>query len=1059
MYEKNISINILAPTLVLALIEEADLILIFSFSKLNRNARFYLGQYARATGKDVRVYDDERLERLILTTPAARAEFSHIPDEKLPELDRFVVSARLSKDPDVEYASDRMVLSGDGREIHLGVRSLFAVDVLVTNAGVNTGPVTGHLRVAADTFDSYRLLNRDIAPADPRVRFEVECGASAFIRLLFRAQREGPRAAPRLIVERDDATAAELSLDRVNVSSVLAVPLIGADAHAARRRFQTTAGARDKPIFYYLHGRSGTGKSRLLRELRDELLARNFGVFSFNGVDEGLTSFDVFLRHLIARLAKLPLLEGIDPPSESVIATAAAKHGTGLLELLYDRSFSPAKNILKCAGVVQSLLASRKAAVLIDNLQYFDDHTILFANEILTASLSGPAGTAVWAFAINEDMTTPDMPAAALAGRLAQLAAEAPDDMVDVPVRGFSGDDRLHYLDEALTLREDGDAEGPSFTRSYPRTARMILDAVESHRPLFLEQALHYAADRGALRLTDGVMYVADIEAFNEALRTLPPTIGTILKKRWDRIGRTLPAGSVRVIEALVVLSAIPLMMSIPLGFTPEDVRLLQSRGLVRISETNEARFHHEQHEQFFAGLFPPPAESRARDLYERIARSPCADSYALETATLRYAAGDFDDHHANALARLLVASDLGKPSQQRSTRTFLEILNVPWSTLAPSLELDAVSSVCQSVKRHHEFAVAAEVFTRSRAVRNARLERYLPAGESWFEFVRHHVNAYFAVHRDGEALPILEEAISSMARFRFESSTAARLAEGKILNRLGVAWKTVHDLDAAVDAIVRSLAIARSLGESALTYKNYVDWGYVYHGLGAENAQLIGRWEDALRIFDESEEMGRPLESERPSAMLHHAAILLLRRDDNAIEVIERGIRLCQRRLTPFHEVKLLLLRVVAELAWNRHAPSPGLMSWIDLAQDRAVTAAAYRSYWTVFYTRARLEGMLGRHAQAIEAFGIALQQLAKVLNDPRMEERYAPFYEDLVITFRSLRQPIAVDILALIRNARIRHTVSSISQMSDAAFDDFLSGYQPTATYHDGRFNLPVP
>jgi len=248
-------------------------------------------------------------------------------------------------------------------------------------------------------------------------------------------------------------------------------------------------------------------------------------------------------------------------------------------------------------------------------------------------------------------------------------------------------------------------------------------------------------------------------------------------------------------------------------------------------------------------------------------------------------------------------------------------------------------------------------------------------------------------------------------------------------------------------------------LGEQVLTYKNYVDWGYVYHGIGAKNEQLIERWQEALRIFDEAEAKGEALESERPSAMLHRAAIQILRRDEKAIRVIEDGVRLSQRRLTPFHEVKLLLLRVVAELAWGVHAPSPTLMSWVDLAQDRAVTAAAYRSYWTVFYTRARLETMLGHHARAIESFGIALEQLAKVLNDPRMEERYAPFYEDLAITMRSLRHPIGSDVHALIRNARIRHEVSSIDAMSDAAFDDFLAGYRPTATYHDGRFNLPVP
>ncbi|HEX2834442.1 MAG TPA: AAA family ATPase [Thermoanaerobaculia bacterium] len=1057
MYEKAISINIISPTLVMAMIDDASLILIFSFSPLNKNARLYLGQYAKATNKDVRVYDEETLEELILTTPDARKEFATIADDEIPVIDRFLASGRISKDPDIDYASTGVLLSGDDRDIHLSIRSTFAVDVLLTNAGIHSDAIRGRIRIEPETFESYRLLNHDLL-VDPTIEFSVGAGASRFERLLFRARRDGKLKPPRIVVERADGTAEELRLDPIVVSSILAVPLVGEAAHNARRRFQETAGARNKPIFYYLHGGSGTGKSRLLLELRDELLARSFSVFSFNGADESLASFDVFIRHLVARLAKLPLLEGIEAPEEKVI-TEASERGVSILELLYAPEFSPAKNIAICLRSVQSLLASRKAAILIDNLQYFDDETIAFLNEIVSAGASSDAKT-VWAFGINDDMTTPEMPASAFAGRLAAHSTEHPEDTIQIVVSGFSDDDRLHYLNEALTLSETLAPDAPSFVAAYPRTARMILDATESHKPLFLEQTLHYAADRGALRLLHGVMYVANIEELDVALASLPPNVRTILARRWERIRTRLSEGALRAIGALSILSVIPLMMGKALGFTNDDARSLESRGLVRITDTNDARFHHEQHERFFTELYGTLDEANARELHDRIEGSGFAPNYPLELATLRYAAHDMDDDDVAAMARLLVVTELSGQARQRSAPLFLEILNGPWHSIDPSLELEAVSSVCQSVKRHRAFATAAESYTRSYEIRKPRLTRYLPAGEAWFEFVRHQVNAYFAVHRDGDALPLLQESVRLLPRFTFSSPLSQRLAHAKLLNRLGVAYKTIHDLDGAVAAIRESLDIASAAGEWVLAYKNYVDWGYIHHGFAAHNDDLIARWSDALRLFDDAETAGRPMESERASAMLHRAAILILQRDPRAMKIIDDGILLSERRLTPFHEIKLLLLRVVAELVWGASRQRlPALLSYVDRAQDRAVTVAAYRSYWTVFYTRALLLLLLEREREALDTFVIALQQLAGVLNDPRMEERYAPFYEDLAISFRRFSRPLDSSVSTLIRNARIRSEALAIATMTDARFADFISTYRPTATYHDGRFNLPVP
>jgi hypothetical protein len=133
--------------------------------------------------------------------------------------------------------------------------------------------------------------------------------------------------------------------------------------------------------------------------------------------------------------------------------------------------------------------------------------------------------------------------------------------------------------------------------------------------------------------------------------------------------------------------------------------------------------------------------------------------------------------------------------------------------------------------------------------------------------------------------------------------------------------------------------------------------------------------------------------------------------------------------------------------------------MRWVDMAEDRAVTTRALRSYWVVFYTRAKLYLISNDRQRAAGCLIAALEQLAKVLTDARMEERYEPFFEDLALQLRLSGRAMSQDEILLIRNARIRRVVESILTMAPPAFDDWMTRYEPTATFDDSRYNLPVP
>jgi len=1054
-YKEPIPINVVSPTLIMALIDNARVILLFSYSRLNKNAHLYLGQFAILTSRTIRVFDDETLEELILQHAQLAKFFPGVGSIELPSVQNIEAHARLSQDPDIEYQAEG-VIDSDNRDIYLSLLSTFSVDVLVQNRGTAMNAVSGVISLDLDDLvERYWLFNQDISQSAPSVSFNLESGESFFQRFYFRARQAGKMAAPRVTVKVDGQEPNVLSLDSINVSSILAVPLIGRKQNAALATFRHRVSGRDKPIFCHLYGRSGTGKSRLLREFRDELLGRGFSIFVFNGENERNSSFDHFVKRLASAISRLPTLDHVVRPTAADIGFETGGSGQALLDLLYCESLRPSSKPADAIRTILSLLASRRVAILVDNMQFLDAHTIELINTAITET-AGTASRNVWVLSLNTEVVTSEMPAANLSSRLRSLAADDPDTFFAESVDGFTYEDARLYLDEALAGVPS--ETGERFTVKYPGTAALIIDRAGT-QPLFLEQTLQHAVDRGGLNRRGGRLVVTDIEEFHYAINTLPGRIRELIAKRWEFVSARLRGESLLLVQSLSELVSMPMTATRSLGIQREDILPLVTLGIVDITESNEVRFHHRQHYLFFASLYQEATLSLVHRLLQLIGTSEYSDQYPFQLVTLRDRAGELSDQDLHAIADIIVKKTIMGAARQRATPLMLEIFNRPNLPVDPGTELRVINTLCQEVKRHVAFENAAAAFEKAYSIRLARRSRYLHHGEDYHRFVHDYANSFFALHRDGEALPLLESSLRDFARFQFSTEAGRLLARGKLLNRLCVALKTIHDLTAAEQTVKKSLEIAESVGDLRLIYKNYIDWGYIYHGFKRHNNDLILKWKAATRIFEQNADTNASLLDERASYLLHSAELQILARDQCTIETIEEGIRYSRRTLTPFHEVKLLLLRVVAELLLGSGADSQSLSRWLDQAEDRAVATRAQRSYWVVFYTRATVAWKAGDHEQSATLFLTALEQLAKILTDPRMEERYEPFFEDLAIHLRLAHQPLPLENLPLIRNARIQRLVQTIVQMPHSVFDDWLSQYVPTATFHDGHFNLPVP
>jgi hypothetical protein len=1055
-YNKPISINIVSPTLIMALIDDASVILLFSYSPINRNARLYLGQFGSLTSKKIRIFDDEILEDLILTQADLGKFFPKLSREKLTSLRSVTSRARLSQDPDIEYQAEN-VADADDKDIYLSLLSTFCVDVLVQNNSINAAPAVGVISLdVVDLADRFWLFNREIPAPDLSVPFTLDSGESFFKRFYFRARRTGKLAAPIIRVGVDGDEPETLRLDPLEVSSILAVPLTGKTQNDALARFRHSVSAIDKPVFCHIHGESGTGKSRLLREFRDDLLGRGFVTFTFNAENERNSSFDHFVKRLTSTICKLPMLDNVVRPSATHVGFEHEERGGALIELLYSENSRPSSNPEKAIKTVLELLQERKVAVAIDNMQFLDAATIHLINTAIT-EMAGTAARNVWVLGLNTEVVTAEMPAASLSARLRSLAADDPDKVLAVKLEGLSQHDAKLYLDHALAGEPLESTE--RFTVIYPQTAALILERAGTH-PLFLEQALQHAADRGGLGLRAGRLRVIDIAEFHSAIEQLPDRIRQLIANRWDFVRRKLQPGALLLVQSLAELINIPMQIAYQLGIKRSDIHTLANLSFVDISESNELAFHHRQYYLFFTELYREASPPLAHQLSKLIEDNDLSDQYPFQRIALRETLGQLTNADLVSIAMVVIDKTTIGPARRRATPLLLEIFNRPNISVDPGTELQVVNTLCQEVKRHVAFQSAATAFATAYTIRRSRRGRYLPYGDDYYHFIHDYSNSFFALHRDGEALPLLESSLRELSDFQFQTNETMMLARGKLLNRLCVALKTIHDLGAAELTVQESLAIAESLRDARLVYKNYIDWGYLYHGFSRTSDQLIRLWNKAIIVFQENESSHSSIRGERASFLLHSAELMILNHDrTNALETIEEGIRFSRRTLTPFHEVKLLLLRVVADLAWGNDVNPRMLIEWLDQAEDRAVATQTQRSFWIVFYARAKLEWMMKDYRSSGRYFLLALEQLAKILTDPRMEERHEPFFEDLAIHMRMTGYRLSNDEMQNIRNLRIRQLVRGILEMESSSFDDLLNQYTPTATFNDGRFNLPVP
>jgi hypothetical protein len=1038
MHRAPVPLKLVSNTLVMAVIDGAKRLMLFSHSPLIDNARIHLARYSCATGISVEVIDDEALEALVLDhfealggtffpgKPAPLAEAS-------PTAAEIKVIPRLTRDFDIDPM--RLGTDEDGEAISASFRPTLSLGAIL------------RLQMALHnrSIDDERTLRLLVRNAEPMASgFELLNGKAgepldtllaprslSLVEFYFRAAKPGQHPLPTIEVCEGERLLPSIEFGNMEIRAVLRPPLIGGDVNEARARFKELVSLRATSVFAVVSGQSGTGKSRLASEFVTVMLESGRELYRFDGAAKDGGTFDQFARKLLAQVYRLPDF----PPSNPRAADMAKNdNAVGLYNLLYDPDTIPQHHFDEVLALVKTGIRTNRVGMVIDNVQYLPPTTVNFLAQLVD-TFRGATSRLACVFVFNTD----DLPLASAAKELLQslmaLKAVTPDEVLFCELKDLTEGQVNEFLDH---LFADERLDKRPFTEAHVELAALLRSRTVA-RPLHLLQVLYSLVDQHALTRRGDSVFVADIDRLHTALHSTPKDLRDVLKQRWDRIV-TMRPDIETPLHHLTALRFVPAADWDALGLSREHWDELVGLGIADETESDALCFFHEQIERAFWECYGKLTRAQAHRLLEDFRRAGLADDYLPSLVIVSAQAEDVD----TALLRKAcqhAAQEL--PSNHLNVcfgNTLRGLIRRYSKLIPPREELVAIRQLVLLVSAPADMDTRCKIFDAEVTSRKRRLHRFAPCGPEFSSLLRDHASWRFATGQDAHALTLLQEAQALVQDgLQFQNQSERNRARANLLNRICVALKSLGDAPGAEEAGRQSIEIARQLGAHALVFLNHVDLGYIHYGSAPLTDALHSHWSAATATFHANEAAisAEGFSYTACARMIEAHCELLAGNLTQAAETIELWGPRCLRSKEFFYGVTFQLLHILCllkDVDPKRHLPL--LRDLCERVIDTCTTFQVTRSYWCALHARAKVALLAGETEEALRNYGCAAEQLLKVTSTASEPlKRY--FFEDAAIQARRFGLELPASVAP--RHPQVRSAIAGILAMDRADIEHF--------------------
>ncbi len=853
-FSDSISLKIIAPTLVMARAYSVNKILFFSYSKINKNTRKKLALYAEKTNSEINIYDDRLLDEMVLAVKdTLSSKFKPKPED-------IIYEEKDERSIDVVFYTVRDVVFGAVTDDEL----------------MHTYEKTEYL----DRFSPFELIiyvdvpdNRDIAEVlvsipdvDDNAWFEnlhPKMSGRENIDIKTSSQNSCIRIPLKPIMSAESVLLPQVSVrvtcngktnifnSPVSKTRLLwnnEVELTGNEYRSCVQDFNNTIIDRTRFCCFALQGRSGIGKSRLLREMRDKLIVNGYRIVSFmDMVSEDIT---ILLREILAFLYDIPSVDissmiedDVLSENESSDGAARAYRIINIINRVGKEKLLDMKFIDMIAHLIAEKASERKTAIIIDDLQKYGDTAIAFFSRFIEyANAMRRPNQSVFIFSYNYERGNESVV------NLMKMVSGANNDnscFISLKISGFDRNESESFLRNILSVKDD----------KFVPLLRMILNRYDN--PYMIKSVVKQLISSSCIIL-DGkeLSSIPKPDMFKRTLEKLPTDMYELMVSQYKGFVENHGVEEKDVLAILSLISLIPKATRNDISTLSLDVSVLDLLcGEYILYETDNGRFKF-VHEQFEIACIRYKEENYFQ-IINKVVKSKLIND--VKRYPLLYALCTIKTKSMHRRAVIEWSSVLTSIRQRevcsyyiyKSTISYIleEIQDDSYDSEAVLLAMD----LCYSYRNIYGYEKSLLLFDIIN--KNILKVNYdvLYQFNEFRVFVDTYADTMRIVSRTDEALTFLQELEAASVSLPDDDQKNALLA--LIYNREMVVYRDFdysNDNEAQIMTVYnKSMYYAERINDQSLReemiYLNESDLGYLYYTYNQNSNKIISLWGKCL--------------------------------------------------------------------------------------------------------------------------------------------------------------------------------------------------------------------
>lgn len=1028
-YQKPITFNILAPTLIMSTLHNTNEVIFFSFSPLNREAVRGLQQFAQVNHKRVRIYDDERLEQLIFRYKN-HADFpfsTFFPGADCGILENtrsFPVSYEASA---YVYRQNARYRMEELKKLKLRVNELFELRISLAN----------------QTLDEQRII------------LEFDLTQNGLHRFLD-AENRGLHIVKEITLQGGEAVSVPFPFKITGFAGQICLPTFFLTCAGQKRSYSpgsfVGSWLLETPYFGDMEqlrdfseftmcryetvcavfGPSGVGKTRYLREIQGFRLMAGKKCLWTDSVHADGNAL-VWMKQILSRLYALPLIR-IDayeafPDVENRIVA----------DVLYNPDFRLENSSLEqLVSAILHVLKDRDILLIVDNVQDFDSDTAYILNQILNLISDAPGAHLLLSF--NTDLLYRQETATALLRRLRHLSRSDQDHYRLCHIKGLrEGDDELFIrscFSAHFSLQNDS-------ALAWRPVLRQI--AVSAGRnPLYLEQLLLYLCENSILKAEDGHLYVFDNHSLPEYLASLPASTQELLERRWYLLRKNavlLRAKMEQVLRFLCFFSELRRNLIQELALDEEAIDLLIETGFLR-QETG-LMFYHPLIEKYFHKKYASLTKRESALCLKALEDSGLKEEHSGQFYICLLRCRSLSAKRIDAAIDTLISGKVPTSLIQVYGNTLFAALcskeGIPMGNTQKLLSFYIAYGAQQ--KRYCSLSEALKGYTAVYENYLTRFPEFRRFGEDYFTFVKEYMNALLTEHHSAAVIKLGETLAGNLSEYTFESPEKAQMAKASLYNRMHIAYDRLEPAMAGVPdsphanaLLLEALNISYQIENPDGIIQNEIDYGNVFYLFGGPARQAAKHWQAAYAVWVKHS-TAVPLWG---GGVYYHKALAhtVLHQWEEAEQALRQVFRFHNRTLNnPYFYVKALTLHALLLLITGK--PFEEVFRAVNEAED-ACTESGFKGIFPVCsYIRAlAYDHLAGEREIAADYYEKALTQYIDRCEHPREEERNLTALLALALALRKIREHIRCAAVARMKSRTVAEKVLRILDADGSAW-----------------------